>query len=86
MNFRKVFALMLTVLVLTLAATAQINTSTITGTVEDPSKAVVANAQIVAKNEATGVEYKTTTTNSGTFSIPSLSPGSYTIKIGRAHV
>ncbi|HUS18666.1 MAG TPA: TonB-dependent receptor [Terriglobales bacterium] len=75
-------AISLTIIfLLAVSAFAQINTSTITGTVEDPSKAVVANAQVTAKNDDSGVEYKTTTTGAGTFAIPSVSPGTYTITV-----
>src|SRR5207237_5993948 len=59
----------------------QINTSTITGVVEDQTKAVVSGANVVVKNEATGVEYKTVSSSAGTFSIPSVIPGSYTITV-----
>src|SRR4051812_22998611 len=81
MTLRKLSALALACLLVCVCATAQINTSTITGIVEDPSKAVVANAAVVAKNDATGIEYKTVTTGSGTFAIPSVTPGSYTITV-----
>lgn len=81
MNIRRHIALALACLLVCLSATAQINTSTITGTVEDPSKAVVANATVVAKDESTGVEYKTVTSGAGAFSIPSVNPGTYTITV-----
>ena len=51
----------------TLTAFGQGTTSRITGTVEDPAGAMVANAAIKLINQASGVTFVTTTTNSGTY-------------------
>jgi hypothetical protein len=59
---------------------AQLDRGEITGTVEDPSGAVVQNAQIVITNEATGVKIATRSTNTGTYVFDDLIAGSYTLE------
>lgn len=70
-----------------LAASAQlygqVSTSTITGTVTDPSGALVPAAKVTAKNEATGVIYQMNTTSGGNFSFNSVIPGQYTITVSK---
>jgi hypothetical protein len=65
----------------TLLAYAQGSTGSITGAVLDPTGAVIAGATVTAKNVATGAESKTTSTSGGTFTIPSLGAGLYTMTI-----
>lgn len=62
-------------------AVAQGPVGTLTGTVTDPGGAVVPGAAIVAKNTATGVETNTTTTNTGTYTLPYLPSGTYNVRI-----
>jgi hypothetical protein len=52
---------------------------TITGTVSDPSGAVIAGARITATRVETGVAQSTVTTGTGTYTIPSLVVGTYDI-------
>ena len=59
---------------------AQLDRGEITGTVEDPSGAVVANAQIVTTNEATGAKIATRSTNTGTYVFDDLIAGTYTLE------
>src|SRR5689334_3632105 len=54
----------------TLSLFAQSNQGTITGTILDPSGAVVAAAQIEAKNRDTGILYQGGTSNTGNYVIP----------------
>jgi len=49
------------------------------GTVADPSGAVVPAAQLVARNQLTGVETRTTSDERGGFVFPSLPSGTYTV-------
>jgi hypothetical protein len=63
------------------AGFAQTSTSRITGTVTDPSGAVVPGASVTAINEATGVTYTQVTSEGGLFSFPSVPLGLYTIKV-----
>lgn len=60
-------------------AFGQTGTSGISGTVRDSNGAVVANATVTAKNEATNVSQNQNTTDAGLFAFPSLPVGVYTI-------
>jgi hypothetical protein len=61
---------------------AQATTGTLKGTVVDPNGGVVAGAEIIAKNQATGIETPATTTASdGSFVITTLLPGKYTVTV-----
>jgi hypothetical protein len=55
--------------------------SSIAGTVTDPQAALVAGATVVVKNNATGEERTVTTTDNGTYSVPALTTGTYTVTI-----
>ncbi|MBV8829258.1 MAG: TonB-dependent receptor [Acidobacteriaceae bacterium] len=57
------------------------NTAQITGTITDPSGAVVGSASVVVVNESTGIESTAKSNASGIYSVPLLQPGSYRIKI-----
>src|SRR5262245_24049647 len=61
----------------------QSGTSRIEGTVIDAMGAVVPNASVKVTKEDTGVSYETKTGNAGTYSVPSLTPGSYTVSVSR---
>ena len=60
-----------------LGASAQ--TAQITGTVVDPSGAIVTAATVVATNVATGVSNNATSNSSGVYVVNSLIPGTYSI-------
>ncbi len=51
----------------------------LTGTVTDPSGAVVPNATVTLKNNANGATHNTTTTSSGAYRFSLLPPGNYTV-------
>src|SRR6266403_2008459 len=57
------------------------STATLGGTVTDATGAVVANAKVVATNQATGVETATQTDSAGAYLLPSLPIGTYRIQI-----
>ncbi|HJS22726.1 MAG TPA: carboxypeptidase regulatory-like domain-containing protein, partial [Pyrinomonadaceae bacterium] len=57
------------------------NAGSISGSVTDPTGAVVAGATIVLKNNQTGVENTTTTSENGTFTIAQLPRGTYTLTV-----
>lgn len=65
----------------TLPAFSQITGGSISGTVTDPSQGVISVAEVVAKNNATGVETKATTNSTGYYEFPVVPPGSYTIRV-----
>lgn len=54
---------------------------TITGTVTDPSGAVVPNAKVVITNEGEGVVRQAATGGTGVYSVPNLGVGSYRLQI-----
>jgi hypothetical protein len=62
-------------------AVAQNVTSTLVGTVEDSSGAFIAGAAVAAVNEGTNIETKTRTDAGGSFIIPGLAFGQYTLRI-----
>lgn len=60
---------------------AQTFRGTILGTVTDASGAVVSGAKVTVKNAATGLERSTQTSADGSYSLPELPLGSYTVTI-----
>lgn len=68
-------------LLLAIAAFAQSDRGTITGTVTDPSSAAVAGANVEAKNLDNGSIYKATTTTAGSFTITSVPVGRYNVAV-----
>ena len=68
-------------LFLTAATFAQSDRGTITGAVKDPADAVVAGADVIVRNTATGTEHKTVTTETGNYTITSLPAGSYELRV-----
>ncbi|NOT61734.1 MAG: TonB-dependent receptor, partial [Acidobacteria bacterium] len=56
-------------------------TASLSGTVTDPTGAVVTNATVKAKNTATGTEFQAVTSSQGTYVIPSLGAGTYRLII-----
>lgn len=57
------------------------NVGSITGTVTDPHGAVVPNASVTVKNNATGLQRTATTSDDGIFTVPQLPTGVYTVTI-----
>ena len=60
---------------------AQTFRGTILGTVTDQSGAVVAGAKVVVKNNGTGQERSAATSGDGSYSVPELPIGTYTVTI-----
>src|SRR6185369_5191057 len=56
----------------------------ISGTVQDPSGAVVPNARVMVKDQQTGQTRDSTTTEGGTFLFPDLSAGTYAVTVSVA--
>lgn len=57
------------------------STGSLGGTIADPTGAVVSNANIVVKNNQTGQEFSATTSGNGTFTVPALQSGTYTVTV-----
>src|SRR5438034_11648487 len=53
----------------------------ISGVVKDPNGAVVVGATVNVKNPGTGQEFTATTSDNGTFSVPAIPAGKYTVTI-----
>src|SRR5436305_11926069 len=62
-------------------ASAQTTTGTVSGQILDSTGAVVTNAKVTITNEGTGVSQVITTSTAGTFHLPSILPGNYTLAV-----
>ncbi len=58
---------------------AQAETGQVTGTVTDPTGAIVPGATVRVVSTATGAERTTTTSSAGDFAVPNLLPGEYSV-------
>ena len=73
---------MLSLAILLIAATAFAQTTaSIQGTVSDQSGAAIAGAKVTVKNTATGIERTAQTTATGSYEIPALPPGNYSVQV-----
>lgn len=87
MSIRLSRLLIATLMVCLNATTALAQTSgtgQISGSVTDPSSAVVPRATVKVVNVDTGVERTTVTTDAGTYAVPLLAPGTYTVTVAAA--
>ncbi|HET9400624.1 MAG TPA: TonB-dependent receptor [Candidatus Acidoferrales bacterium] len=62
-------------------ASAQRLDGTLRGTVQDPSGAVIQEANVIATNQVTGVKNTTKTTSTGEYVFPNLLSGTYTVDV-----
>jgi len=77
---KKRFALSLAaVLMLLTAAYGQVVNATLGGTVSDPSGAFIARVTVTATNVNTGIMTTALTNEAGSYTFPSLQPGTYTV-------
>jgi hypothetical protein len=82
-KFRFILAV-LTLCLFAASAFAQSNTGSLVGTVVDQQGAVVSGATVVITDNGTGKERTVQTTGEGTFIVPQLEVGTYTVKITAA--
>jgi Carboxypeptidase regulatory-like domain len=68
-------------LICTIAAFAQGDRGTITGTITDPTGAVVPNATVQVMNTDTSAEYKVGTTSTGNYTLANLPVGTYVLTV-----
>jgi len=78
LTFAGVMALTLSLFV-SVPVHAQVTGATLSGTVTDPSGAVIPNAKVSIKNTATGVTRDVATDKAGSYSASNLLPGSYEV-------
>lgn len=57
------------------------NTSSITGVVVDTAGGIVPGATVVVKSHSTGTTFDAMTNSSGTYAVPALDPGVYTVTV-----
>src|SRR5215470_6490599 len=80
-NLLELVAAIVLVAVPTFFALGQTATASLNGAVIDPNGAVISGAVVLVKNSATGAEFRATTASNGTYTVPSLGAGSYTVTI-----
>lgn len=70
--------------VFTSVTLAQTDRGTITGTISDPAGAVIAGANIQAKNVATGLTYPAASSATGNYTVAQLPAGTYDVTVSAA--
>jgi hypothetical protein len=73
----------LTFLALSVQAFAQSANGSLSGTIQDQSRAVLPNAKVTVTHVDTNIEKTTLTNSSGIYSFPSLQPGLYRLSVER---
>ncbi|HWC17611.1 MAG TPA: carboxypeptidase regulatory-like domain-containing protein, partial [Terriglobales bacterium] len=68
-------------LLLASSINAQTTGASVSGTVTDPSGAIIPGATVSATNSATGISQATVTNTSGAYNIPNLQPGTYQVTV-----
>ncbi|QNI32349.1 TonB-dependent receptor [Alloacidobacterium dinghuense] len=81
MTKRHAFCVLLLVLSLTSLTFAQTATTSLRGTIKDPSGAVVPGARITLTDNSTGKLLQTTSTSGGDYQFNQIPPATYTIKV-----
>src|SRR5262245_55170565 len=74
-------AVLIASLLMVASGLSQTISSTLLGTVTDPSGNFIPGAVVVVINESTSDQRSSTTDPTGSFGFPSLLPGSYTVKV-----
>jgi hypothetical protein len=83
--FRELIQALLITLALATAANAQITTTgKLTGTVTDAAGAVVPQAKVSVKNDATRAEFVVVANKEGEWTVPAVSNGTYTVTVNAA--
>ncbi|MGI8788088.1 MAG: TonB-dependent receptor [Pyrinomonadaceae bacterium] len=80
---KKILSISILLVLLNLAAFAQLSTVTLTGTVSGPD-GVLPGASVAVKDNKTGKEITVTSGNDGQFKVPSLEVGAYTVTVTAA--
>jgi hypothetical protein len=80
-SFKNVFLVATVVCTSAVLTFSQTSSTALSGTVYDPSGAVVGGASVTATNDATGVSFKQATNEAGLYSFPSINVGTYTVTV-----
>src|SRR5450755_1103044 len=83
MRFSCVVFLSACALTLVLPLVAQSPNGVLNGLVVDPSNRVIVEADVVAVNDVTGVQYTTKTNSDGIYVLPNLTPGPYRLQVSK---
>jgi hypothetical protein len=83
MRFPRFARLLVCVVVSSPSLFAQSPNGSINGFVSDPSSAAVGNAEVVAVNDVTGVQFITKTNSDGIYVLPSVPPGPYRLQVSK---
>jgi hypothetical protein len=84
MRFPHVVLFFVCPLMLILPILAQSPNGVINGLIRDPSNKVIAGADVIVINDATGVKYSVKTNSDGIYLVPNLSPGPYRLQVSKA--
>src|SRR5262245_61827039 len=77
----RILLLSSTVLLVCSVSFGQSDRGTITGTISDPTSAVIPGATVVAANTETGVRYETVSTETGNYTLGQLPVGVYQLSV-----
>jgi Carboxypeptidase regulatory-like domain len=80
-KFTKMLLVGLAIFMAQVAIQAQTTTGSLSGTITDPSSAVVPGATVTVVNTATGAERSAIASSEGTFDFQALQPGTYRITV-----
>jgi Carboxypeptidase regulatory-like domain/TonB dependent receptor-like, beta-barrel len=83
MRFPFIVCFFVSFVAVTVPLLAQSPNGNINGLVSDPTSAAVADAEIVAVNDVTGVQYATKTNSEGIYVLPNLPPGPYRVQVSK---
>jgi hypothetical protein len=78
---RNVFAPIIIGFLFASASLSQSTFGSFTGTVKDPSGALIPGAEVEVVNQGTGTTRKMTTTSAGVFNVPNLDLGTYRVRV-----
>jgi hypothetical protein len=81
---RTTTAVFVAIVLFSACALAQRTTGTLRGQVLDPQGAVVPKAKVTVTNQGTGVATTVQTTSAGTYNLPALIPGRYSVNVEAA--
>src|SRR5579862_4484840 len=80
-NLRVGVTSLVALLIVASSTHAQVGTATLSGTVTDPSAAVIPQAQVILSNTARHYVRQTTTGAGGNYVITSIDPGTYVLEV-----
>jgi len=83
MRFPLVVCVFVCIVVMTIPSFGQSPNGNINGLISDPTNAAVADAEIVAVNDVTGVQCTTKTNSEGMYVLPNLPPGPYRVQVSK---